>query len=236
MLIPESYEEIERIHTATAAQSIRSLAITAANEGEGVSTLALALARRNLLAGRSTLLVDLNLYHPVCKEHSTSPLQASMRHCWNHPTSSTPDGGNSALTGVSAPAGRETILRLREPGALETQISLWQQEYDTIIFDTSPLSRRNGDNISAGRVAAACDSCLLLVLAGHTSEAAVESAVQQLESVGAKLLGCVLNDRHNPTLKAELIRETTRLDSHLPRLSRWLRSRIEQIRLLALDV
>lgn len=148
----------------------------------------------------------------------------------------TPDGGNSALTGVSAPAGRETILRLREPGALETQISLWQQEYDTIIFDTSPLSRRNGDNIPAGRVAAACDSCLLLVLAGHTSEAAVESAVQQLESAGAKLLGCVLNDRHNPTLKAELIRETTRLDSHLPRLSRWLRSRIEQIRLLALDV
>ncbi|MES9857108.1 MAG: CpsD/CapB family tyrosine-protein kinase [Sedimenticola sp.] len=236
MLIPERFEEIERIHAATAARSIRSLAVTAANEGEGVSTLALALARRNLLAGRSTLLVDLNLYRPSL--HTTLDITPASRHeaLLESPCIVTPDGGNSALTGISAPSRRETILRLREPGVLETQISLWQQEYDTIIFDTSPLSRLNGDNIPAGRVAAACDGCLLLVLAGETSEAAVENATQQLQSRGAKLLGCVLNDRHNPTLKAELLRETKRLDAHLPRLGRWMRSYIKQIRLLALDV
>jgi len=40
----------------------RSIAISSANSGEGVSSIAQALVQRNLLAGHSTLLVDLNLH------------------------------------------------------------------------------------------------------------------------------------------------------------------------------
>ena len=39
---------------------MRPLAVTVANSGEGVT----ALAHRNLMVGRSTLMVDLNLWNP----------------------------------------------------------------------------------------------------------------------------------------------------------------------------
>ena len=65
MNIPSENVEIEQIYSQVLAQPNRSLAICAANANEGVTSLAIALAQRNLLAGHATLVVDLNLYHPA---------------------------------------------------------------------------------------------------------------------------------------------------------------------------
>ena len=60
--LPIHYLELETIYTKTLGQGLGSLAITAAESGEGITTLSMALSRRNETAGRKTLLVDLNLY------------------------------------------------------------------------------------------------------------------------------------------------------------------------------
>ncbi|MGN4982002.1 hypothetical protein ACTFBY_11420 [Aeromonas dhakensis] len=64
MSIPIQYLELESLYASTLARGIRSLAVTSAEGGEGVSTICEALARRAEADGLKTLLVDLNLYHP----------------------------------------------------------------------------------------------------------------------------------------------------------------------------
>ena len=235
-MLPHHYQELETIYAATLAGGMRTLAISAANPGEGVTTLAVALAERNLLAGRSTLLVDLNLHHPALEdllsleEADIRPLPLPAPQLVR--TAEEP----VALTGITAPSHREMVMKLRQPGILKQCIEVLKQRYDTLIFDTSALSRRNANNIPAEQVAAACDGSLLVVLAGQTTETMVSSAVEKLKTGGAQLNGCVLNDRNCPTLKSELLREIARIKPRFNAIANWLGRRVHDNRLLSLEI
>jgi Mrp family chromosome partitioning ATPase len=62
--------------------------------------------------------------------------------------------------------------------------------YDLIVVDTPPLLAA-----SDGAILATIASGVILVLrAGSTENAAAQQAVQQLNSVGARIVGAVLND------------------------------------------
>jgi Mrp family chromosome partitioning ATPase len=224
--------EVEVIYQQTLAQGVRSLAITSCNPGEGVSTLAIALAQRSLLAGNSTLLVDLNLYHPSLRSLSFGDSSA---------VSSSPQlvgtaGRSLALTGVMAPVRREDILRLRRPQVLRAQIESWHSQFDTVICDTTPFSRRNANNIPAEQVAGACDGSLLVVLAGHTNHNMVSAAISKLSANDAALLGCILNDQFNPPLRQELLREVDRLPAFMHRPANAIRRWLRQNSLLSLEI
>ena len=242
MNIPYQNMEIEQIYTQLLSHPETAIAICAAEENEGVTSLAFALAQRNLLAGHSTLLVDLNLYKPSLNSilniddtekdtalHSQSQLLGS-------PKLVSSKHNSIVINGIVAPQKRNYIMKLRQPGTLEKCIEQWLQAFDTVIIDTSPLNRVNAKNIPPERVAAACDGAVLITLAGITPEAALLSAVEKLKNSNATLLGSVFNDRENPTLKDELIRETKRLDPRLAWLSRPLRNFISKNRLLSLGV
>lgn len=235
LLIPFQHVELERIYTQTLAGKIRSLAVTAANSGEGVTTLAISLTQRNLMAGRSTLLVDLNLWNPSLSGILDLDQGAGKQQLLPPPQIISSGESSLALMGVTAPTRRDVLLKLREPGVLKECIEEWHREYDSIIIDTSPLNRINSRNIPAERVAAACGGAILVVLAGRTNEAMVESAVKKLHEAEARLLGTVINDQCNPGLREELLRETLRL-KRLPRLATWFRRKIQQAKLLSLEV
>ena len=141
-----------------------------------------------------------------------------------------------ALTGITSPTRRDLVIKLRKPGELEQLIAEWQQSFDTIIFDTSPINRINASNIPAERVAAACDGCLLVVLAGNTTEAMVSGAAEKLKLAGANLLGCISNDRDNPPLKSELLRETQRLESRFGSLAKRIGNWIRKNHLLSTEI
>jgi protein-tyrosine kinase len=235
MHIPPHHMEIEQIYQQTLAQGMGSLAVTAANPGEGVSTVAIALAQRSLLAGRRTLLVDMNLFRPSLRalalEEPVDTANPSIQ-----PQLVGAEGCSLALVGVTAPTRREEILRLRRPGEMARLIEAWLTEFDSVIFDTSPFSRINANNIPPEQIAAACDGCLLVVLAGRTTENMASVAVHKLRDSNAHLLGCVLNDRFNPPLQKELQREVNRLPRLLRRVADALRSWIRQSPLLSLEV
>lgn len=250
MNIPYLNIEIEQIYSQVLSEKGRSIAVCSANAGEGVTSLALALAQRNLMAGRSTLLVDLNLYQPAIKsllDIAVTPPSNSIDSVKN--TSGVIDtdtllpaqlittaSNNIALTGVTAPNQREYIMKLRQQGTLEHCIKDWLQQYDNVIIDTSPLNRHNARNIPAERVAAACNGSILVVLAGLTTEAMITTAISKLNTANATLLGCVFNDRDNPSLKNELIREAHRLEPQLGWFSKRLKRFLNNNSLLAMEV
>jgi len=236
MNIPANNVEIDRIYSLLSSQGIRSVAISSANSGEGVSSISLALAHRSLLAGHSTLLVDLNLYHPSLKCVLNLQEITSESPLLSQPELLSLGSSSIVVTGISAPMQREVVVKLRQEGELEQCIQQWLTSFERIIIDTSPINRVNANNIHPERVAAACDGCLLVVLAGHTTESMVVSATDKLINASVQVLGCVFNDRDNPTLKNELIRETKRLRPRFDKLANRIENWLRNNRLLSLDV
>ncbi len=236
MHIPPQNMEIERSYSQVLAGGNRTLAITSANPGEGVTSIALALVQRNLLAGHSTLLVDLNLYRPSIDGLLRLGQQPEEAELLEAPQLVTTQEYPLALTGITAPIRREVVMQLRRPGVLEQCITEWRRGYDSIIFDTSPINRINANNIPPERVAAACDGVLLVVHAGHTTEAMVATATDKLKTTQAELLGCIFNDRDNPPLRSELLREIKRLEPRLGSIARHMGNWIQNNHLLAMEI
>ena len=72
-----------------------------------------------------------------------------------------------------------------------------KEKFDLVILDTPPLSG-GADGAILG---AAADGVLMIVRAGETDRDAAKQAARQLLTVGARLLGAVLNDPDNETPK-----------------------------------
>ena len=231
-IIPSQHMEIESIFYHTLNGNKRSIAITSTNPGEGVSTLALALTQRHLLAGHRTLLVDLTLQTPTLQTLFDD--DTSTTELLSPPQLINIGNGDATVMGVVAPKRRETILKLRKPGVLETVIQQWLEEYELVIIDTIPFNAANSNNIPTERICAACESTLLTILCGVTTAASIEHTTEQLKAGGATLSGTLLNDRDNPSLRSELLREVRRITPLLPRTAERLGQWIKQSRLLSL--
>jgi Mrp family chromosome partitioning ATPase len=236
MPIPDHYLELESIYAATLARGVRSLAVASAGPGEGVTSLVAALAHRNLHAGRSTLIVDLNLFRPGVYQYFGVGQSPTVEGALPAPSTVEHDRSPARLAVLSPRPNRSALLQLREPGTIERLIEDWKTEFDSILIDTSAVNAVNGANLPGERAAAACDGTLLLILSGHTTETMAETAAKKLADAGAILLGAVLNDRHQPSLRQELVREIDRLQPLLPRVSAWLRRKVLGTPLLRLEV
>lgn len=233
--LPEHYVELERVYSRTIGQGMRSLVVTSADEGEGVTTLVVALAKRHRYSGRSTLVVDLNLHRPTLHKRFGLSFIPSAPDGVHGPDALPRVDLGERLTVMPAPTNRGEAVQLRDAHRFAEYLEVWLAQYDVVLFDSTPLNGSNKGNIPAERIAHGCDGCILVVLAGVTPASAVRAALDKLKSAGVVPVGTVLNDRYNPSLAEELRRETQRFDRHLPGFTQRLRGRIRASRLLNLE-
>jgi len=220
--LPPSYLELEHIYLGTFGRGARTVAVSSVQGGHGASMLAHALAARATNAGLRALYLDLNLFRPAF------PTQQIAWRPDDHSVHSALVPRDHAAPFEVAPAPTKAgSLMFREPSVLKRLLEERLSEYDAIIIDTSALCAVNAGNIPPEILAAACDTCILVMLSGSTKQAHARLAVDRLQAAGAKIAGVVLNDRDNPTLADEMCREVNRLKRWLPtmteRLCRWLR-------------
>jgi Mrp family chromosome partitioning ATPase len=73
---------------------------------------------------------------------------------------------------------------------MKTLLETLTSGYDLVLLDTPPVLGAADPIVLAAMV----DGALVVVRAGHTSREAAQHAIGQLERVGARVLGAVLND------------------------------------------
>ena len=170
---------------------LRSIAVTSAAPGDGKTTVSVNLAIAFARGGAKVLLIDADLRRsrlhrmfrtrrsPGLAEivHGSAPdeaiLQTGVRNLYLIPS------GDSRS--ASAIVGEETLRSLL--AALEDQ-------FDLVVVDTPPVLAL----ADASVVAATTDTVLFVVHAGRTPRAVAQQALQQLEVVGARVAGTVVND------------------------------------------
>lgn len=222
MSIPATLTEVEQIYLAAEFSEARSLCVTGCNSGDGVTSVASAIAERYLLGGHKTLLVDLNLFHPSFEpvlngDATQDNIGVLLEHKVSH----------QLFTGMPVPKTTSTLLAYKDPAMLSITVDKWLQHYDRVICDTSPLLHINRGNIPAQVVASACDQTILVVMGGKTSTGQIKKSQELLNIPKISFLGSVLNLKNQATLGQEMARELNRL-KFLPKSlrERWCRSLI----------
>ncbi|MDG2789793.1 CpsD/CapB family tyrosine-protein kinase [Vibrio parahaemolyticus] len=205
MTIPATHAEIEQIYLQSEQKGHRSICVVGCKSEEGVTSVASSLAERLILAGYSTLYVDLNLFKPAYHTVHEFDDDANVGHLI------TRENAHQTLVGLPAPSLASTRLAYRDPTALRKNIETWLSQYDRIVIDTSPLLSVNKSNIPPQVIAGVCDATLLVAHYGSTTTTQLEQAKKRLEASDANLIGSVLNMKHTPSLKDELIRQVEKL-------------------------
>lgn len=221
MIIPYQYQEIEQLYSKTVGKGVRTIAVLSSIAEEGTSSVVCALAQRATAVNKKVLVVDLNLHNPFVSAQIEQPNTEQP----NLPQTIQPTSGPS-LNVLPVPIDDKNQMKMREQNMFSTMTEQWLEQYDLIIFDTSPLCQVNRKNIPPQIVASCSDAAVLVVRSGKTQQRQLSEAMTILNSLNVNLLGTVVNDYTNPSLGIELVRQCCKMGKMFPRFADWLIGKI----------
>jgi Mrp family chromosome partitioning ATPase len=225
--------ELDAIERQTFGKGARTICFTAATPGEGVSTVAIAFARRSAAAGFNTLLVDANIANSAISA-KFGLRRAQWSPVDNNARLSIEALPEPRLSVLAAPAGFEP-LAFRDVAQLRRVFEYELQRFDVIVADAGAVGQRSDFAIPAEVTAAACSATVIVVMAGVTSGQVVRAAIARLTAADANVVGGVLNDCYNPSLADELCRQVDRFSRLAPRLTAAVCSTIRRSAFLTLQ-
>jgi Mrp family chromosome partitioning ATPase/Skp family chaperone for outer membrane proteins len=166
------------------------LAITSPHQGDGKTSIVMALGWSYAAAGYKTLLVDCDLVGRALTRQLGMVGRDGLKEAIRSPQA---NGQVAPLhvehlsvlpVGVDARFGPETVRRLD----LERLFEAIRREYEVVIVDTGPLLGA----LESTPVVAAADGVVLSVRRGR-SRTRLEECVSRLGGLGARYLGVILN-------------------------------------------
>ncbi len=237
--LPINYAEVEAIYGLTIGSGYKTLAITSSTSGEGKSTVAQAIVERSHAIRKKVLLVDTNTLDPALSKiylKNTFDQDLSKKYITSDNTRVKDNKifniYGKSISVIPAPQNMNDVMLYREVDILKKSIKKWLESYDCVIFDTSALNSKNQSNIPAEIICEVCSGALLVVEAGETPANLICESIDKLNLKKVNLIGSILNDKNNPTLLADLQRETHRLDSFLPNFMAKLRKKLARLIIL----
>lgn len=192
--VAESYRTIRTgIRFGITDASSKTLLVTSPSPGDGKTTVASNLAIAIAQTGKRVLLVDADCRRPMVQRiyslkediglssvlAGESELAASIQH-------SSTDNLDILPCGPLPPNPAEML----NSEAFTSLLRELAGQYDQVVVDSPPVAPVTDARI----LAAACDATVLVIRAEKTSRRVAEHARDALASVGAVLLGVVVND------------------------------------------
>jgi non-specific protein-tyrosine kinase len=172
---------------------LRRLLVTSAGPGEGKSTVVANLAIVMAQAGLRVAVVDADLRRPTQHRFLGCPNKVGLSESLiqetlhlNGALQPADVTGLHVMTTGTVPPNPAELLGSKKMGAL---IDLVNEQVDRVIIDSPPISAVTDAVVLASQV----DGVLLVLEAGKTRSGPALQAKQQLERVGANLIGVVLN-------------------------------------------
>jgi capsular exopolysaccharide synthesis family protein len=190
----EAYRSLRAaiLYSAPAGQ-LKSLLVTSPSSGDGKTTLVSNLAIAMAQGGRKVLIIDADLRNPT--QHDIFGVKNNTGLSALLAGRSTPETAvqRSHVPNLDilpcgpTPANPAEILNSREFGEALESLS---DKYDCVVLDSPPVEAVADARI----IAASCDATLIVLKAQTAHRRTTEHTRDSLTSVGARVLGVVVND------------------------------------------
>ncbi len=190
----EAYRSLRAaiLYSAPAGQ-LKTLLVTSPSSGDGKTTLVSNLAIAMAQGGRKILIIDADLRNP--SQHDIFGVKNNTGLSALLAGRSTPETAVQrshvpnldVLPCGPTPANPAEILNSREFGEALESLS---DKYDCIVLDSPPVEAVADARI----IAATCDATLIVLKAQTAHRRTTEHTRDSLTSVGARVLGVVVND------------------------------------------
>ncbi len=187
------------LHAAQAVKPFKMVMITSALAGEGKSTVAAHLACLLAKAGKSVLLVDANLRHPMLHQHFQLDKCAGLSELLLKMETLSEEELYGQTTNIPTLHVLQAGILPTDPAELLQSIEvkqlfnyLKQAPFDTIIFDTPPLLPLADAQILALHI----PTILMVVDGSRTSRRMLLRAKSVLKRTHTTILGVALNKSH----------------------------------------
>ncbi|RJE83613.1 polysaccharide biosynthesis tyrosine autokinase [Paenibacillus sp. 1011MAR3C5] len=192
--ISESYRSLRtNIDFSSIDEKMQVIMVSSAGPGEGKSTTITNLAITFAQSERKVVLIDADLRKPTAHHtfsisnrfglSSVLSQQCSLEEAIQH--SDVP--GMDIITSGAIPPNPAEMLNSKRMTALIDEL---RQKYDVVLIDTPPLLAVTDAQI----VSTKSDGVVLVVDQGRVKREIAKKAVQNLQSVNARILGVVLNN------------------------------------------
>lgn len=217
--------EVESVYLATFGQGARVVGITSVRGGSGVSVLAAALAER---AQRQTRTLLVGLSDPT----AAVPAQATVWLPTDEDIAEHVMADARGFDALIAAPSPEQSFAFRNAAAIREMVDRLLEVYGAIVVDLAAVEPRERVAVPVTSVASACDSVVVVCLAGRDTRPALTRAAAALRQANAPLQGVVVNDRFNQTVGEELVDGVSRLEPVAPGLVDRIVSLVQRSRLL----
>jgi capsular exopolysaccharide synthesis family protein len=173
-------------------RQLRSVLVTSAATGDGKTTVVANLGATLAEVGKRILLVDCDLRRPGLHEVFGLPAAPGLSNALaedvpSPPINATAVPGLSVLTAGDQPPNPPEFVASARMGRLLERL---QETFDILLIDSSPV----GMVADAAVLAQSVDGVVLVLRAGRTKRELAVRAKQQLDQVGARVLGTVLTN------------------------------------------
>ena len=167
-----------------------AMMVTSPAQGDGKSTIALALAISYARAGHRTVVVDCDFIGRAMSGmlgvlHAPGVREVIRRGTLENEVVEGQHGVWVLPVGTDATISASNL----QVGAMRRMLRTLRDRFDVIIVDAGPVTA----SVEAIPVAASCDGAMLVLRRGRSRSRIAES-VAEIKSAGAEYLGLVLND------------------------------------------
>ena len=176
-----------------AVRAMRTLVVTSASPGEGKTTTASNLAVSFAQQGMRVLLADLDLRRAAVHRVFSIPREPGLTDLvLGYETEEAVTRATSVSGLYVIPAGKlpPNPSELLAGDGMRKTLATLTEGYDVIVIDTPPLLAAS----DAAIIATLADGVIMVIRAGKTDISAALQSTQQLNAVGARVVGAVLND------------------------------------------
>ncbi|MGK2960745.1 MAG: polysaccharide biosynthesis tyrosine autokinase [Gemmatimonadaceae bacterium] len=176
-----------------AVQTLRTLVVTSAAPSEGKTTTAANLAVSFAQQGMRVLIVDCDLRRSRLHRMFSVPREPGVTELVLGQVEQDTVVRETSVTGLYVLASGQlppNPAELLGGERMRATLASLSEAFDLIVLDTPPLLAAS----DAAILGTIVDGVVLVVRAGVTEADAGQQAIQQLTSVGARVVGAVLND------------------------------------------
>lgn len=204
----------QRAYSATLGRGAIALSVVGTSEDAGASRLAAAIAISGAAFGKRVLLMR------AVNTPASAPLDCDAASLRNAATRI-----RDRLYLLDVPAGTQLHSLMNDGLKLLAAFADWTSEFDAFVIDCPPYGAED-PALYTPLTASATDAVLLVSTPGAIPREEFDAILKWLKESGADPSAIVFNDRFNPTLGQEMVRETERLRRLSPGLASFVARRI----------